>query len=164
MAIYHFSAKVIGRSAGRSAVASAAYRAAERLHDDQLDRDHDYTAKTGVVHSEILLPDGAPVRWLDRQTLWNEVEAGERRKDAQLARDIELSLPRELGQAEAVKLAQDFVREQFVSRGMVADLNVHWTTAGDGEAQPHAHVMLTMRDVVRGPEGEAAFGKGGGVE
>ena len=150
---------MIGRSAGRSAVASAAYRAAERLHDEQLDRDHDYTAKAGVVHSEIMLPDGAPARWLDRQTLWNEVEAGERRKDAQLARDIELSLPRELGEAEAVKLAQDFVQEQFVSRGMVADLNVHWTKAGDGEAQPHAHIMLTMRDVVQGPEGEAAFGK-----
>jgi len=57
MAIYHFSAKVIGRSAGRSAVASAAYRAAERLHDERLDRDHDYSAKAGVVHSEILLPE-----------------------------------------------------------------------------------------------------------
>ena len=129
-------------------MASAAYRAAERLHDDQLDRDHDYTAKVGVVHSEILLPEGAAPRWLDRSTLWNEVEAGEKRKDAQLARDIEISLPRELGQAEAIRLAQDFVREQFVARGMVADLNVHWTTAGDGEAQPHAHVMLTMREVV----------------
>ncbi len=62
MAIYHFSAKVIGRSAGRSAVASAAYRAAERLHDERLDRDHGYSAKAGVVHSEILLPEGAPKR------------------------------------------------------------------------------------------------------
>ncbi|MBN8904436.1 MAG: MobA/MobL family protein, partial [Rhodospirillales bacterium] len=69
MAIYHFSAKVIGRSAGRSAVASAAYRAAERLHDDKLDRAHDYREKAGVIHSEILLPDGAPARWLDRGTL-----------------------------------------------------------------------------------------------
>ena len=52
--------------------------------------------KPGVVHSEILLPDGAPARWLDRATLWNEVEAGEKRKDAQLAREIEIALPREL--------------------------------------------------------------------
>ena len=144
MAIYHFSAKIIGRSAGRSAVASAAYRAAERLHDDKLDRDHDYTLKAGVVHREILLPDGAPERWQDRGTLWNEVEARERQRNSQLARDIEISLPRELGQAEGVRLARDFVREQFVARGMVADLNVHWTKAGDGELQPHAHVMLTM--------------------
>jgi len=147
MALYHFSAKVIQRSQGRSAVAAAAYRAAEELHDKQLDQDHDYTAKQHVVHREIMLPDGAPARWLDRETLWNEVEAAERRKDAVLARDIEISLPRELGQAEAVTLVQDFVREQFVERGMVADLNVHWTKARDGGEQPHAHVMLTMREV-----------------
>ena len=155
MAIYHFSAKIIGRSQGRSAVASAAYRAAERLHDDKLGRDHDYTAKAGVVHSEIMLPLGAPERWQDRATLWNEVEAGERQCNSQLARDIEIALPRELSRAEGIALARDFVREQFVARGMVADLNVHWTTAGDGEVQPHAHVMLTMRDVAPGPDGDA---------
>ncbi len=147
MALYHFSAKVIQRSQGRSAVAAAAYRAAEELHDKLLDQDHDYTDKQHVVHKEIMLPDGAPERWLDRETLWNEVEAAERRKDAVLARAIEISLPRELGQAEAVALVQDFVREQFVARGMVADLNVHWTKARDGGEQPHAHVMLTMRGV-----------------
>ena len=158
MAIYHFSAKVIGRSGGRSAIASAAYRAAERLHDARLDLDHDYTGKEGVIHREIMLPEGAPARWLDRGTLWNEVETGEKRKDAQLARDIEISLPRELGQAEAIRLVQDFVREQFVARGMVADLNVHWTRAADGGEQPHAHVMLTMRrlEPVRGSQKEAA--------
>jgi Ti-type conjugative transfer relaxase TraA len=147
MALYHFSAKVIQRSQGRSAVAASAYRAAEELYDKLLGQDHDYTAKQHVVHSEIMLPDGAPERWLDRETLWNEVEAAERRKDAVLARDIEISLPRELGPAEAVALIQDFVREQFVSRGMVADLNVHWTKARDGGEQPHVHVMLTMRGV-----------------
>jgi Ti-type conjugative transfer relaxase TraA len=162
VAIYHFSAKVIGRSQGRSAVAAAAYRAAERLHDEKLGRDHDYTAKAGVVHSEILLPEGTPERWRDRGTLWNEVEAGEKRKDAQLARDIEISLPRELGRAEAIRLAQDFVREQFVARGMAADLNVHWARSGDGEAQPHAHVMLTLREVMPEREDhpeEAGFGR-----
>ncbi len=148
MAIYHFSAKVIGRGTGRSAVAAAAYRAAERLHDERLDRDHDFTAKADPVHREIMLPEGAPERWLDRETLWNEVEARERQHNSQLARDVEISLPRELSRAEAVALARDFVREQFVSRGMVADLNVHWGTGADGGAQPHAHVMLTMRRVI----------------
>jgi len=147
VAIYHFSAKVIGRSTGRSAVAAAAYRAAERLHDERLDRDHDFTAKADPVHREIMLPASAPERWLDRATLWNEVEARERQHNSQLARDVEISLPRELSRAEAVALARDFVREQFVSRGMVADLNVHWGMGADGEAQPHAHVMLTMRRV-----------------
>ncbi|MGO9719245.1 MAG: MobA/MobL family protein, partial [Methylocella sp.] len=96
MAIYHFSAKVIQRAAGRSAVAAAAYRAAARLFDERLGRTFNYSAKAGVIHSEILLPDGAPGRWLDRVILWNEVEAFERRKDAQLAREVELALPREL--------------------------------------------------------------------
>src|SRR3546814_1854495 len=72
MAIYHFSAKVISRANGSSAVASAAYRAAERLHDDRLGRDHDFSNKAGVVHSEIMLPEGAPERLNDRATLWNE--------------------------------------------------------------------------------------------
>src|SRR3546814_6287417 len=74
MAIYHFSAKVISRANGSSAVASAAYRAAERLHDDRLGRDHDFSNKAGVVHSEILAPEGAPERLNDRATLWNRSE------------------------------------------------------------------------------------------
>ena len=151
MAIYHFSAKVISRANGSSAVASAAYRAAERLHDDRLGRDHDFSNKAGVIHSEIMLPEGAPERLNDRTTLWNEVEAGEKRKDAQLAREVEFSIPRELDQQQSVQLARDFVENQFVDRGMVADLNVHWDFAEDGSPKPHAHVMLSMREA--GPEG-----------
>ncbi|MFT8786860.1 MULTISPECIES: Ti-type conjugative transfer relaxase TraA [Acetobacteraceae] len=147
MAIYHLHAKVISRATGRSAVAAAAYRAASRLHDLRLDRDHDFSNKSGVVHSEILLPDGAPERFLDRATLWNEVEAIEKRKDAQLAREVEFSIPREMTQAQGIALARDFVREQFVERGMVADLNVHWDIGEDGQAKPHAHVMLSTRSV-----------------
>ena len=154
MAIYHLSAKVISRADGRSAVAAAAYRAAEELHDERLGRAHDFTSKAGVIHSEILLPENVPARMADRTTLWNEVEATEKRKDAQLARELEIALPRELNKAQAIELARDFVREQFVAQGMVADLNVHWGHTASGEDQPHAHVMLTMREV--GPKG---FGK-----
>lgn len=153
MAIFHFSAKVIGRTAGRSAVAAAAYRAGERLHDERLDRDHDFRAKSGVEHSEIMLPDGAPERLLDRVTLWNEVEAVEVRKDAQLAREVEFAIPREMSKADGIELARDFVQAEFVDRGMIADLNVHWDIGADGMAKPHAHVMLTMREV-----GEDGFG------
>src|SRR3546814_4270544 len=80
-----------------------------------------------------------------------EVEAGEKRKDAQLAREVEFSIPREMNQAQGVELARDFVNKQFVERGMVADLNVHWDMGKDGQPKPHAHVMLSMREV--GPEG-----------
>ena len=147
MAIYHFSAKVISRAAGSSAVASAAYRSASRLHDERLDRHHDFSNKAGVVHSEVMLPDGAPEHLSDREKLWNEVEAAEKRIDAQLAREIEFAIPREMTQQQGIELARDFVRDEFVDRGMVADLNVHWDVGADGMAKPHAHVMLTMRDV-----------------
>ena len=147
MAIYHFSAKVISRANGSSAVASAAYRSASELHDERLGRDHDFSNKAGVIHSEVMLPKGAPERLFDRAVLWNEVEAGEKRKDAQLAREVEFSIPREMNEKEGVRLARDFVERQFVKRGMVADLNVHWDKAKDGSPKPHAHVMLAMREV-----------------
>ena len=147
MAIYHFSAKVISRASGSSAVASAAYRSAERLHDERLDRDHDFTNKAGVVHSKVMLPEGAPERLSDRSTLWNEVEATELRKDAQLSREVEFAIPRELSQQQGIDLARDFVQAELVDRGMIADLNVHWDMGADGMVKPHAHVMLTMREV-----------------
>jgi Ti-type conjugative transfer relaxase TraA len=160
VAIYHFSAKVISRANGSSAVASAAYRSASELHDERLGRSHNFTDKTGVVHSEVMAPAGSPDRWQDREALWNEVEAGEVRKDAQLAREIEFSIPREMNQAQGVELARDFIQQEFVERGMVADLNVHWDVGPDGLAKPHAHVMLSMREVEpEGPRAPGAFGK-----
>ncbi len=147
MAIYHLHVKVIGRKSGSSAVASAAYRSASRLRDERLDRSHDFSGKRGVVHSEVMLPENAPEAWSDRERLWNDVEAVEVRKDAQLAREVELAIPREMTQAQGIELARDFVRGEFVDRGMIADLNVHWDMAEDGLAKPHAHVMLTMRSV-----------------
>lgn len=158
MAIYHFSAKVISRAAGSSAVAAAAYRSASRLRDDRLDRSHDFSNKAGVVHSEVILPDGAPDEWRDRERLWNDVEAVEIRKDAQLAREVEFAIPREMSQADGIELARDFVQKEFVDRGMVADLNVHWDSGPDGLAKPHAHVMLGMCEVIVGEDGEAGFG------
>lgn len=154
MAIYHFSAKVISRARGSSTIASAAYRSASELFDKRLERHHNFSNKADVIHSEVMLPEGAPERLNDRATLWNEVEAGEKRKDAQLAREIEFSIPREMNRDQGVSLARDFVKREFVDRGMVADLNVHWDRAEDGSPKPHAHVMLAMREV--GPDG---FGK-----
>ena len=147
MAIFHLSVKVISRASGRSAVAAAAYRGAERLHDERLDRDHDFTNKDGVVHSEVLLPEGAPPEFADRERLWNAVEAAEKRKDAQLSREVEFEIPRELRKSQGIALARDFVEAEFVDKGMIADLNVHWDIGKDGQAKPHAHVMLTMREV-----------------
>ncbi|MFC3061653.1 Ti-type conjugative transfer relaxase TraA [Paenirhodobacter populi] len=147
MAIYHLHVKVIGRKAGSSAVASAAYRSASRMRDERTDRMQDFSAKRGVVHSEVMLPENAPEHWSDRERLWNDVEAFEVRKDAQLAREVEFAIPREMTQAQGIELARDFVQAEFVDQGMIADLNVHWDFAEDGSPKPHAHVMLTMRSV-----------------
>ena len=146
MAIYHFTAKVISRSKGRSAVAAAAYRSASEIRDYRQDLTFDDAAKADVIHSEILAPEGSPEWIYNRELLWNAVEAGEKRRDAQVAREVEFALPEELNRAEAIALAREFVEREFVSRGMVADLNVHWD-----QGNPHAHVMLTMRELT--PEG-----------
>jgi Ti-type conjugative transfer relaxase TraA len=149
VAIYHFTAKVIRRSHGRSAVAAAAYRSASAFTDQRQGQSFDYSDKSGVIHSEILLPEGAPEWMRDREQLWNAAEAAEKRRDAQVAREVEFALPEELKDFEAIGLAREFVVREFVARGMVADLNVHWD-----EGNPHAHVMLTMREVTPGGFGQ----------
>jgi Ti-type conjugative transfer relaxase TraA len=150
MPIYHLSVKVVSRGKGQSVVASAAYRASEALHDERYGLTHDYTRKQGVEHSEILLPEGAPEWMRDRQTLWNAVESTEKRKDSQLARELEIGLPIELTHNENVDLLRDYVQKHFVDKGMVADFSVH----EDDPNNPHAHVLLTMREV-----NESVFGK-----
>ncbi|WP_323718698.1 MobQ family relaxase [Paracoccus aminovorans] len=147
MAIYHLSAKVISRAGGRSSVAAAAYRTAGRLRDDRQGLEHDYSRKGGVVHSEIMAPENAPDWMRDRDQLWNAVEAVEKRRDAQLAREIEVALPRELDRGERLELLRGFVQREFVDRGMIADVAVHEGKARDGQGQPHAHVMLSMREL-----------------
>lgn len=142
------------RSAGRSATAAAAYRHGEKIHDERTDETHDYSKRKEVEDSFTEAPDNAPEWVHDRQKLWNEVEAVEKRKDAQVAREFEVSLPRELTPEARKELVQDFVKEQFVSRGMIADVAIHNPAAGDGQEQPHAHIMSPTRHI--GPEG---FGK-----
>jgi Ti-type conjugative transfer relaxase TraA len=148
MAIYHFSAKVITRTTGRTALGAAAYRSGEKLEQDGIGGvTHDYTRKSGVVHREILAPDDAPEWSNDRAQLWNEIDRTERRKDGQLAREIEVALPVELTKAEQIELLRTFAKAELISRGMIADVAVHH----DNPENPHAHIMLTLREI--GAEG-----------
>ena len=141
IANYHLNIKVFSRGKGASAVAKAAYRAAEMLISEYSGAVHDYTRKQGIVHTEILLPDHAPLEFSDRSVLWNAVEMSERNSNAQLAREIEFSLPVELSREQNIILAREFVMNTFVENGMCADLCVH----DKGDGNPHAHVMLTLR-------------------
>ena len=143
MAIYHFSAKVISRKKGQTSTACSAYRSGSRIEDKRTGKVFDYSRKKGVDHSLILIPKEAPQWMQNREELWNKVEEVERRKDSQLAREIEVSIPVELNDKEKLKLVRDFVTEQFVNKGMVADVAFHNLKTHN----PHAHIMLTMREI-----------------
>jgi len=147
MASYHLSAKIIGRSDGRSVVAAAAYRAGVRIDRAETGDCPDYTRKGGVVSADLLAPEGAPVWAQDRAQLWNAVEAVETRKNSQLAREIELALPNELSVEEARHLALRWAEDELVSLGMVADVCIHDPEPVPGGSQNrHAHILCTVRE------------------
>jgi hypothetical protein len=157
MAIFYMKTNIIGRSSGRSAVGAAAYRRSakmqsvahaayqrgEKIIEKGNKITHDYRSKGGVVYSEIMLPDDAPPEFMDAQILWNTVEASEKRKDAQLAREIIVALPREFNLQEQIEIMREYVKTNFVNKGMIADFSIH----NMGDANPHAHIMLTLRHV-----------------
>lgn len=148
IALFHFHVTQIKRSAGQSAVASAAYRAGEKLHSEYYGEDSDYTRKGGVICSEILLPSHAPPEYADRETLWNAVEKAERGKKAQLAYSFDIALQNEFSMQENIALARQFLLENFVSRGMVVDFAVHAPDKETGGiSNPHFHVMCPVRPI-----------------
>lgn len=145
MALYHFHVGQVKRSAGQSVIESAAYRAGERLYSERYGEHSDYTRKGGVVYTEILLPPHAPHEYADRQTLWNAVEAAERGKNAQLAYSFDIALQNEFTLAENIALARQFLLDNFVSRGMIADLAIHQPDREGGIENPHVHVLCPIR-------------------
>ena len=148
IALFHFHVTQIKRSAGQSAVAAAAYRAGEKLHSEYYGEISDYTRKGGVICSEILLPSHAPPEYADRETLWNAVEKAERGKKAQLAYSFDIALQNEFSMQENIDLARQFLLDNFVNRGMVADFAVHQPDKEDGGiSNPHFHVMCPIRPI-----------------
>lgn len=170
MALYHCSCKIVSRKTGRSAVGAAAYRSGTKLTNERDGITHDYTKKLGVVYSEILLPNNAPVEWTNREILWNAVEKEEKHNKAQLAREYELALPIELTKEEQIRILREYNQENFVNNGMCVDFSIHDGYHGheigyeaDEEKEketivyedgsniktnnPHAHILLTMRPI-----------------
>ena len=141
MAIYHLSIKIISRGKGKSAVAASAYRSGEKIKNEYDGIVHDFTRKGGIAHTEILLPQNAPQEFSDRGTLWNSVEKIEKSKNSQLAREIEIALPKELDREKQIELVREYVKENFVKVGMCAAIALHDKNDGN----PHAHILLTMR-------------------
>lgn len=149
MAIFHLNAKVISRAQGRSATAACAYRAGQKIRDERTGLTFDYTRKREVTYRKIMAPGYAPAWLQDRAALWNAVEKSEVRKDAQVAREIEVALPIELSAHQQIILLERYVTKQFVKRGMVADVCIH-----NKPGNPHAHILLTTREIT-----PAGFGK-----
>lgn len=146
MAIYHFSAQIISRGKGQSAVAAASYRSGDKLVDERTGEIKNYHREV-KPEGMILAPKNAPDWVYDRQKLWNEVERVEKRKNSQLAREINIALPKELSNDQQKELVTNYIKEQFVDKGMIADVCIH----RDDSNNPHAHVMLTTREI--SPEG-----------
>lgn len=142
MAIYHLHCKVFSRSKGQTAIAAAAYRSGTKLEDHELGTVSDYTKKKGIAFSEIELPSNAPKEYADREVLWNAVQEVEKSKDAQLCREFEIALPKELSLVEQIELVRTFAKS-LVSEGMIADYSIHDKNDGN----PHVHILTTMRGI-----------------
>ena len=171
MAIYHLSVKPISRATGRSAVASAAYRAAEKLTNERDGLTHDFTRRSGVEHAEIVLPGdgvsetgalvhgGGPAWARDRSALWNAAESAEKRKDARVAREIEVALPHELTAAQRLALVREFSAGLAARYGVAVDFAIHSPHGHTDIRNDHAHILLTTRKVVEVSD-DAPFGLG----
>lgn len=143
MAIYHCSCKVISRGKGKSSVGASAYRSGDKIKSEYDGKIYNYTRKTGVVYSEVMLCENAPEKFIDRKILWNEVEKIEKGNNAQLSREYEIALPKELTREEQIKCVRNIARRYLVNDGMCADINIH----DKGDGNPHVHIMCTMRPI-----------------
>ena len=151
MAIYHYSQKPVSRGQGQSAVAGAAYRAGEKLHDERVDRTFDYSRRSGIAHSEIVLPTRAAqldINWpRNRQQLWNAAELAEKRKDARIAREHEVALPHELPKDKQIALLRAFSAEIANRYNVAVDFALHRPHRKGDQRNYHAHVYSTTREI-----------------
>jgi Ti-type conjugative transfer relaxase TraA len=148
MATYHCSINSVSRSEGRSSVAAASYRSADKLLDERTGITSDYTRKKGVEHSEIVLPKGVNAEWaLDRQMLWNAAELSEKRKDSRVAREVEVSLPHELNEQERLTLTKNFSQYLSDQYKVAVDFAIHKPHDRSDERNFHAHILMTTREI-----------------
>lgn len=144
MAIFHLSMTIAKREGGkRSLIAMASYRSGEKLYSELYEKTNLYNHRTVKPEAFILKPDYVPYEFLDRQTLWNKMELAEKQVNSQICREVNVALPIELNNTDQRSLIEEFVKDNFVSEGMIADVAIH----RDDENNPHAHIMLTMREV-----------------
>lgn len=153
MAIYHLSTKPIKRSSGRSATASAAYRAGVEISDKRTGLTHDYTKRSGVVLSDCFAMQGNEKVGIDRSQLWNAAEAAEKRKDGRTAREIVINLPHELNEQQRTQLVDDFAQSIAKQYRCAVDYAIHTPDKQGDQRNHHAHIMVTTRHIEIGNHG-----------
>jgi len=160
VAIFLFRTSSVGRSAGRTAVGAAAYRAGERLRDERSGQLYNYSGRQDVLHREITLPaqfSAGSVGWAgDRATLWNAAEYAEGRRDSRVAREYLLALPHELTDEQRVHLTRTLAREISDRYGVAVDAAIHAPRANGDSRNFHAHLLATTREVTAAGLGDKA--------
>ncbi|HAU2256033.1 TPA: Ti-type conjugative transfer relaxase TraA [Legionella pneumophila] len=141
MAIAFAQVSIHSRAKGHSAIAASSYRSGAKLYDARTGITHDYSNRHDVIYSDILLPEGSPNAFSDREFLWNQAELAEKRCDAQVCKDIVLALPKELDLVQQIELARRFAQTHFVDKGVPADIAIH----DHHDGNPHAHILITTR-------------------
>ena len=145
MAVYHLSVKTIGRSAGRSATAAAAYRSGVEITDERTGEVHDYSRKRDVESATLIVPENSPEWASDRAALWNAAEQSETRKNSTVAREFEIALPSELSADERQAMAHGFARAIVARHGCAADVAIHAPGREGDHRNHHAHILCTTR-------------------
>ena len=141
--VIHWRMEILGRSGGGSVISYSAYSAGARMRDISSGNTYDWSKRQDVIFSDVMLPPNAPPQYANRETLWQAVEKIEKNKNAQLARLLVCTLPTELPRTTQIEMVQEYVQKAFVDRGMCAEINIH----DDGNGNPHAHIILTMRSM-----------------
>lgn len=155
-ALYHAQAKCFSRGQGKSSIAAAAYRSGSKLHDRRIDQTFDYTGKGHVITSFILAPTNAPAWAFDREELWNRTEAAERKSNAVVAREWEISIPRDIPVNEWEAFARQAV-QPWIDAGAIVDVAIHCPLDQYAAPQPHIHVLITTRKL--DPATDSGFSK-----
>src|ERR1700710_1591614 len=162
MAIVFVRARYLSRASGGNAVRSAAYNARQQITAERTREVFHFRDRDAPEHHAVLLPEGADARFANSAVLWNAAEAAEKRKDAQVAREIVVALPadRVLSTEDRIELARSFAQEHFVSKGLAVQLDVHVPHRERGEGEGafadgtggdhtnwHAHLLITTRRI-----------------
>lgn len=131
----------IGKCNNKSAIAASAYRSGTKMYDETKDKMYNYSSKKEVVYDAIMLPEYAPPKYQDKQTLWQTIQDNEKASDARYCKDIMIAIPRNLTQEQRIELVNQFLFENFISKGYICQFDIH----DKGDGNPHAHILVSAR-------------------